>query len=276
MLKIDTHQHFWKYHPVKHAWINNEMAVIRKDFMPADLQPLLKNAGVNGCIAVQADEDEDENEFLLALAKENDFIKGIIGWADFLAENISDRLAYYNDVKAIKGFRYILQDKVQRDLILSKEFIRGIVAMNAYDFVYELLIFPDQLKYAEQLVGQFPNQVFVLDHLAKPGIKAGEINQWKTAITALAKHENVYCKVSGMITEADWKQWDYSDFTPYMDVVFSAFGTDRVMFGSDWPVCNLAGDYQKVTRVVTQQVSDLSLNEQEKFWSSNAIKCYKL
>ncbi|WP_017259991.1 amidohydrolase family protein [Pedobacter arcticus] len=276
MLKLDTHQHFWKYNPVKHAWINQEMAVIQKDFMPLDLQPVLKNADVNGCIAVQTDEDEGENEFLLALAKENDFIKGIIGWVDFLSADISDRLAYYNDFKTIKGFRYILQDKAQRDLILSKEFIRGIVAMNAYDFVYELLVFPDQLKYAEQLVNQFPNQVFVLDHLAKPAIKSGEINQWKTAITALAKHENVHCKVSGMITEADWNNWSYPDFIPYMDVVFSAFGMDRVMFGSDWPVCNLAGNYQKVMRVVAQQVSNLSLNEQEKFWSSNAIKCYKL
>jgi L-fuconolactonase len=276
MLKVDTHQHFWKYNPVKHSWINEEMAVIRKDFMPDDLQPILKNAGLSGCIAVQADEDEAENDFLLSLAKNNNFIRGVVGWADFLADDISERLAYYNDFKIIKGFRYILQDKNQRDLMLSKEFLKGIQAMKAYDFVYELLIFPDQLAYAEQLVTQFPNQVFILDHLAKPMIKAGEIKQWKTAIIALAKHENVYCKVSGMVTEADWKNWNYADLSPYMDVVFSSFGIDRLMFGSDWPVCNLATDYQKVMDVVETQVNSLTINEQEKFWSLNATKCYQL
>ncbi len=276
MLKVDTHQHFWKYNPVKHSWINEEMAVIRKDFMPDDLQPILNAVGVNGCIAVQAEEDEAENDFLLSLAKNNNFIRGVIGWADFLADDISERLAYYNDFKIIKGFRYILQDKNQRDLMLSKEFLKGIQAMKAYDFVYELLIFPDQLAYAEQLVTQFPNQVFVLDHLAKPMIKAGEIKQWKTAIIALAKHENVYCKVSGMVTEADWKNWNYADLSPYMDVVFSSFGIDRIMFGSDWPVCNLAADYQKVMGVVETQVNSLTINEQEKFWSLNATKCYQL
>ncbi|WP_017256938.1 amidohydrolase family protein [Pedobacter arcticus] len=276
MQKIDTHQHFWKYNPVKHAWINNEMAVIQKDFMPHDLQPILSIAGVSGCIAVQSDEEEADNDFLLDLSKKNEFIKGIVGWVDFLNSDISERLAYYSEVKAIKGFRYILQDKEQRDLILSKEFIRGIVAMNAYDFVYDLLLLPDQLNYAEQLVSHFPNLVFVLDHLAKPMIESGEINAWKTAVTALARHENVYCKVSGVITEADWKNWKQEDLIPYMDVVFSAFGMDRVMFGSDWPVCNLAGDYQKVMRVVAQQVNSLSVNEQEKFWSLNAIKCYNL
>jgi L-fuconolactonase len=276
MLKVDTHQHFWKYNPVKHSWINEEMAVIKKDFMPDDLQPILNAFGVNGCIAVQADEDEAENDFLLSLTKNNDFIKGLVGWADFLADDISDRLAYYNDFKIIKGFRYILQDKKQRDLILSKKFIRGMVAMHAYDFVYELLVLPDQLKYAEQLVSHFPNQVFVLDHLAKPMIKAGEIKQWETAISSLAKHENVYCKVSGMVTEADWKNWNYADISPYMDVVFSSFGIDRVMFGSDWPVCNLAADYQKVMGVVETQLNSLTINEQEKFWSLNATKCYQL
>jgi L-fuconolactonase len=276
MLKVDTHQHFWKYNPVKHSWINEEMAVIQKDFMPIDLQPILNEVGIGGCIAVQADEDEAENDFLLSLAKNDNFIKGVVGWADFLADDISERLAYYNDFKIIKGFRYILQDKNQRDLMLSKEFLKGIQAMKAYDFVYELLIFPDQLAYAEQLVTQFPNQVFVLDHLAKPMIKAGEIKQWKTAIIALAKHENVYCKVSGMVTEADWKNWNYADLSPYMDVVFSSFGIDRVMFGSDWPVCNLATDYQKVMDVVETQVNSLTINEQEKFWSLNATKCYQL
>ncbi len=276
MLKVDTHQHFWKYNPAKHSWIGDEMAVIQKDFMPVDLLPILDAAGVSACIAVQTDENEVENDFLLSLAKENRFIKGVIGWVDFLANNIYDRIAYYNDFKTIKGFRYILQDKKQRDLILSNEFIRGVFAMNNYDLVYELLVYPDQLNYVEQFVKHFPDQIFVLNHLAKPSIKSGEIIQWERAITALARHENVYCKLSGMITEADWKNWSYKDLAPYIDAVFSSFGIDRVMFGSDWPVCNLAGGYGKVMGVAEKWVSDLSSNEQEKFWSLNAIKCYQL
>ena len=276
MLKIDTHQHFWKYNPTKQAWINEEMSAIRKDFMPTDLQPILNKAGVSGCIAIQADESEAETDFLVALANDNPFIKGVIGWVDFLAEDIYDRLAYYAKFEAIKGFRYNLQDKKQRDLMLNEEFIRGIFSMNDYDLVYELLIHSDQITYADQLVKHFPEQVFVLDHIAKPLIKKGEIAKWKKAIIALSKNENVYCKISGMATEADWKNWKYQDLEPYMDVVFSSFGADRVMFGSDWPVCNLAGDYQRVMEIVDRKISDFSVNDQQKFWSANAIKCYQL
>lgn len=276
MLKLDTHQHFWKYHPKKQPWISQDMATIQHDFMPEDLQPLLNKSGVSGCIAVQVDENETENDFLLSLAKENELIKGVIGWVDFLADDIYDKVAYYNDMKLMKGFRYMLQGKKQRDLILSNEFIRGVFAMNNYDLVYELLVLPDQLNYVDQFVKHFPEQLFVLNHLAKPLIKTGEIAQWTSAISSLAKHENIYCKVSGMVTEADWTNWSYNDLAPYMDVVFSSFGIDRVMFGSDWPVCNLAGDYQKTMAVPAQWVSNLSANEQEKFWSGNAIKCYQL
>ena len=276
MLKIDTHQHFWQYHPAKQGWINDEMTAIQHDFMPADLLPILKENGINGCIAIQVDENEAENDFLLQLANENDFIKGIVGWVDFLADDIYDKVAYYNDFKIMKGFRYILQNKKQRDLIISNQFIRGVFAMNNYDLVYELLVFPDQLRYVEQFVKHFPEQVFVLNHLGKPLIKSGEIRLWKEMFVALSKHENVYCKISGMVTEANWNNWNYADLQPYMDVVFSSFGIDRVMFGSDWPVCNLAGNYQKVMSVPEQWVSKLSFNEQQKFWSGNAIKCYQL
>ncbi len=276
MLKIDTHQHFWQYHPAKQGWINDEMTAIQHDFMPADLLPILKENGINGCIAIQVDENEAENDFLLQLANENDFIKGIVGWVDFLADDIYDKVAHYNDFKIMKGFRYILQNKKQRDLIISNQFIRGVFAMNNYDLVYELLVFPDQLRYVEQFVKHFPEQVFVLNHLGKPLIKSGEIRLWKEMFVALSKHENVYCKISGMVTEANWNNWNYADLQPYMDVVFSSFGIDRVMFGSDWPVCNLAGNYQKVMSVPEQWVSKLSFNEQQKFWSGNAIKCYQL
>lgn len=276
MLKIDTHQHFWQFDKMRHAWIKEDMKVVQKDFLPADLAPLLNNAGINACITVQADETEAENDFMLALAKENDFIKGVIGWLDFFDPQVSERLAYYSQFDLMKGFRFILQNKQPRDLLMSDKFIRGIKALGAYDLVYEILIFSDQIPYATALVKQFPKQRFVLNHLAKPKIKAGEVENWKKDISALAKHENVYCKVSGMVTEADWTNWKPLDFEPYIDVAFNAFGADRVLFGSDWPVSNLAANYQKVNEIVSHYVINLSQLEQENFWGKNAVKCYQL
>jgi L-fuconolactonase len=276
MLKIDTHQHFWNYDALKHAWINDEMAVLKRDFLPKDLSPLLQSANINACIAVQADESVAENEFLLALAKEHPFIKGIIAWIDFLESDITKSLDNYTQHKDIKGFRYILQDKKERDLMLIKPFKNNIALMGAYDFVYEILIHSDQLIYANELVSAFPNQIFVLDHLAKPKIKSKEIKDWEKDISALAKNENIYCKLSGMVTEADWMNWDYKDFEPYLDIAFNVFGAERLMFGSDWPVCNLAADYQNTTEILEKYTASLTKTENENFWAANAIKCYHL
>ena len=276
MLKIDSHQHFWKFDPLAHAWINEEMTAIRKDFMPEDLYPLLRKSGLDGCISVQVNENETENNFMLTLANENNFIKGVIGWVDFLANDVEARLEYYTQFEIMRGFRYILQNKTPRDLMLNSAFKNSISLMAKHQFVYEILIFSDQLAYAKDLVAQFPNQIFVLNHLAKPRIKLGEIEQWRKDISALAVYENVYCKVSGMVTEADWQNWKYQDVEPYMDVAFNAFGTDRLMFGSDWPVCNLAANYQQVHEIPQKYINNLSLNEQEKFWGANAVKCYQI
>lgn len=276
MIKIDAHQHFWKFNAVKQAWINEEMAAIKTDFLPHHLEPLLKEQGFKGCIAVQADESEEENEFLLNLAQENSFIKGVVGWLDFLSVDMSNRLDYYSQFKLMKGFRYILQGQLQRDIMLSNVFKNNIQLLSKHQFTYDILIFPDQLRYATKLVEAFPNQPFVLDHLAKPLIKSGEINQWKNDISDLAKHENVYCKVSGMVTEADWQNWKYEDFLPYLDVVFNSFGANRLMFGSDWPVCNVAGVYQKVISIVQEYTSSLTKEEQACFWGENTIKFYQL
>jgi L-fuconolactonase len=273
---IDSHQHFWKYNAVKHSWIDDEMSALRTDFLPNHLAPLLKVAGVKACVAVQADESEDENEFLLDLAKNNPLIKGVVGWLDFMSNDLSDKLDYYSDFNLIKGFRYILQGQTQRDIMLNSAFKSNIHLLRKYNYVYDILIFPDQLKYAEKLVSEFPNQVFVLDHMAKPLIKSGEIDQWKKDITALAKHENVFCKVSGMVTEADWKSWKYEDYFPYLDIVFQTFGTKRLLFGSDWPVCNLAGGYPKMMGIVQRFTSGLGVSEQADFFGENAIKCYQL
>src|SRR5215217_3056466 len=246
MSKIDSHQHFWKFDAVRDAWITDDMAVIQRDFMPHDLLPLLQQNGLDGCVIVQSDESEAENEFQLANADDNDFVKGLVGWVELVSPNVEERLAYYSQFKKLKGFRHVLQGMTQRDFMLTPAFLNGISLLNKYSFTYDILIFPDQLKFAAELVAKFPEQKFVLDHIAKPFIKDEVIEGWDTDIKALGQYENVYCKVSGMVTEARWNNWAETDFHPYMDTVVNAFGTDRLMFGSDWPVCTVAGTYAQV------------------------------
>jgi L-fuconolactonase len=276
MIKIDSHQHFWKFDPVRDSWIGKEMAVIQRDFMPEDLKPVLNKLGIDGCVAVQADQSEAETAFLLGLAEKHDFIKGVVGWIDLRGNDVGKRLEYFSGFKKLKGFRHVLQGEGDRALMLHPQFINGIRALKRHDFTYDILIFPDQLGYTHQFVKDFGGQRFVLDHIAKPDIKNKNIEKWANGIKAIAKHENVWCKVSGMITEADWYAWVLTDFTPYMDVIFEAFGPKRVMFGSDWPVCNVAGGYQQMLSVVKNYVVKLSDDEQARFWGLNAIEFYKL
>jgi len=276
MLKIDSHQHFWKFDPMRDSWIDDSMANIRRDFMPGDLKPILAKFDIDGCVAVQADQSEVETEFLLSLAEENDFIKGVVGWVDFRASNVGDRLAYYSQFKKIKGFRHVLQGESDRALMLSPQFTKGISALKIYDYTYDILIFPDQLGYINQFVKIFGGHRFVIDHIAKPDIKNKNIDRWEKGIKAIAKHENVWCKVSGMVTEADWQNWVLKDFEPYLDTIFEAFGPKRIMFGSDWPVCNVAGGYQQMLSVVKNYTSKLSADEQAQFWGINSIEFYKL
>jgi len=276
MLKVDSHQHFWIFDPVRDSWINDEMGVIQRDFLPEDLSPVLKVNGMDGCVAVQADQTEEQNDFLLSLAKKNDFIKGVVGWVDLRAAHIAERLAYYSGFDLMKGFRHVLQGEEDRALMLKSAFRNGIAELGKHDFTYDILIFPDQLQYVSAFVGGFPNQKFVIDHLAKPYIKDKKIDDWAKEIRAVAKHENLYCKVSGMVTEADWQNWKAGDFTPYLDVVFEAFGTDRLMFGSDWPVCQVAADYRDMKGIVEQYTLKLSANEQAAFWGGNATRFYNL
>ncbi len=276
MLRIDSHQHFWQFNEKKQKWIDEEMAVLRSDFLPQQLLPLLHKTGIEGCIAVQADESEAENIFLLKLAEKNNFIKGLIGWLDFLDPGLEDKMNFYSQFKLVKGFRYVLQDKAQRDMMLGDVFKSNVQKLAKYNFTYDLLIFRDQLAHATELVNLFPDQIFILDHMAKPQIETGEIETWRKDIQAFSKHENVYCKVSGMVTEANWKDWKQEDFAPYLDTVFNAFGPERLLFGSDWPVCNLAGGYEKALEVVKGYTSSLTAIEQAGFWGGNAKKCYHL
>ncbi|MBO0359090.1 amidohydrolase family protein [Hymenobacter sp. BT186] len=275
-MKIDAHQHFWQYHPVRDAWINQEMAVIQRDFLPTDLQPLLTRNGLDGCVVVQSDQSEAENEFQLANAAQHSFIKGVVGWVDLQAENVTERLSYYRQFEKLKGFRHVLQGEANRALMLTPDFRRGIAALEPLNFTYDLLIFPDQLAYSQELVAAFPNQRFVLDHIAKPDIKAQQIEQWAADLEALAAHENVWCKVSGMVTEARWQAWQSCDFRPYLDTVFEAFGTSRVMFGSDWPVCEVAGGYDAVVQLAQEYLAGFSTHEQALFWGDTAAAFYSL
>lgn len=276
MAGIDAHQHFWRYDPVRDSWISEEMNMIRKDFLPEDLLPLLQQNDLNGSVIVQSDQSEEENVFQLRNAQENDFIKGVVGWVDLQAENIEDRLHHYSSFKKMKGFRHVLQGEQQRDLMLNSAFMNGISKLSAFGFTYDILIFPDQLPYITEFVSAFPNQRFVINHIAKPCIRRKEIHEWKKGIEAIAAFENVYCKISGMITEADWNNSKPEDFIPYLDVVVNNFGIDRVMYGSDWPVCLVAGGYEKVMSVVKKYFSSFSKNEQQLFYGKNATQFYNL
>ncbi|WP_324672107.1 amidohydrolase family protein [Hymenobacter sp. GOD-10R] len=275
-IKIDSHQHFWQFDPVRDGWITDEMAVIRRDCLPPDLAPILQRHGFAGSVVVQSDQSEAENEFQLRNAAAHAFIKGVVGWVDLRADNITERLAYYQQFEKLKGFRHVLQGEADRALMLTPNFKRGIGALRQFGYTYDILIFPDQLRYAAELVASFPDQPFVLDHIAKPYIKDQKLEGWEQDIRALAAHENVWCKVSGMVTEADWHHWQSADFRPYLDVVFDAFGADKVMFGSDWPVCEVAGGYDRMLGLAHNYLGSFSAAEQAQFWGGNATGFYKL
>jgi L-fuconolactonase len=275
-MRIDAHQHFWKFDSVRDSWITDDMAVLQNHFMPADLRPLLAQNGFDGCVAVQADQSEKETDFLIQLASENDFIKGVVGWVDLQADTIIDRLAYYKQFNIVKGFRHILQGESQRDLMLTPRFKKSIAALQQFDFTYDILIFPDQLKYTNELVGQLPDQKFVIDHLAKPSIKEQKTTPWQEELCQVAQHKNLYCKISGLVTEADWQNWKKEDFKYYMDVVVEAFGMDRILFGTDWPVCLLAASYEQAVDIVQDYFSAFTEEEQQKVFGQNAVRFYNL
>jgi L-fuconolactonase len=275
-MRIDSHQHFWKFHPVKEAWIKEKMEVIKRDFLPSDLESLLTDNQFDGCVAVQADQSEEETHFLLELAKNNDFIKGVVGWVDLCAENIEERLEYFCKYEKLKGFRHIVQAEADIDFMLLESFQNGISKLGKYNFTYDLLIFPKHLENAVKLVAKFPEQKFVIDHLAKPDFKNKEFSNWETGIKAIAKFSNVMCKVSSLVTEADWNNWRETDFIYCLNVVTEVFGMDRLMFGSDWPVSLLAASYAESCDIAEHYFSEFPKEEQDKFWRKNAIDFYRL
>ncbi|MDO6605539.1 amidohydrolase family protein [Arenibacter palladensis] len=273
---IDSHQHFWKYSPVKHAWINEQMSVIRRDFLPSDLKPVYLKNGVDGCVAVQADQTLAETDFLLEHAHNNAFVKGVVGWVDLRSADVDKDLEKYAKDKHLKGYRHIVQEEADHNFMLRPDFLRGISKLEQYGAVYDILIFPHQLGATLELVKKFPNQKFVIDHIAKPYIKDGFYDGWAIMMKEVAKHENVYCKISGMITEADFKNWTPEQIHPYMLLALEAFGPERCMYGSDWPVCLVAGTYTQVKELTTNFISSLSSTEQAAIMGQTAVDFYGL
>ena len=272
---IDAHQHFWLFDEARDSWITPEMAAIRKNFLPADLEPVLKANRVNGCVAVQASSSRSETDFLLQLAEANDFVKGVVGWVDLQADDLYAQLERYSQFEKLRGFRHVVQGE-EAGFMLQPAFIKGVGQLVAFDFTYDILIRQDQLKEAFQFAVKLPNVHFVLDHIAKPLIKNGEIQPWATDIRNLAELSNVSCKVSGMVTEADWRNWEKADFRPYLDVVFEAFGTERLLYGSDWPVCLVAAEYEGAKGILTDYLSMFSDSELQRVMGKNAVEFYSL
>jgi L-fuconolactonase len=276
MLKIDAHQHFWQYNPVRDQWINNDMAILQEDYLPEHLQPILEFYGFQGSVVVQSDQSHEENLFQLENAEKHPFIKAVVGWVDLQASDLWSQLVAYRKFPKLKGFRSMLQSNPDRSLMLKPAFKAGIEQLQQFGYTFDLLVLPDQLKFAETLVAAFPKQLFVLNHIGKPNIKLRQFDDWLQDIKALAAHPNVYCKVSGMVTEADFRHWKFEDFKPYIDAIFETFGIDRVMYGSDWPVCRLAATFGEVMTILEAYTSSFTEPEREMFWGGNAMRFYKL
>ncbi|MBC7903056.1 MAG: amidohydrolase family protein [Gemmatimonadaceae bacterium] len=276
MEKIDSHQHFWRYSPERHDWIDDEMKEIRRHFLPADIEPLLKANGFTGCVAVQADQTMEETMFLIDLARQHRFICGVVGWVDLMRPNLEDELDILQEYDLLKGVRHILQSEPDDALMLKPAFKRGISILAGYNLTYDILVFPRHLKYVDEFVSMFPDQPFVIDHLAKPYIKSGDIQGWKKDMEIISKFPNLMCKISGMVTEADWKNWKQKDFTPFLDVALESFGAGRLMFGSDWPVCLVAAEYPEVVDITANYLKALSGAEQSAIFGGNAKAFYKL
>ncbi len=275
MLKLDSHQHFWIFDPVRDNWISEDMAKIRRDFLPEDLKPNLDQNDIWGCVAVQAGQSEAETKFLLGLAEQNGFIKGVVGWVDLLSPDIGERLDRYKTLPKLKGFRHIVQTE-EPGFMLQPDFLGGIAKLKDYGYTYDILVRSSQIIEATKLVKLNPEQKFVLDHLGKPDIRNRELKSWSDDIKKLAANQNVYCKLSGMLTEADLDSWESQDLYVYMDVVLNSFGAGRVMFGSDWPVCKIAAEYSEVCSIMSSYLNKLSDHEQELIWSGNAVNFYEL
>ena len=279
-MNIDSHQHFWSYSAAEYPWIGPGMERLARDYLPVDLEGPALAAGIGGTVAVQARQTLEETCWLLDLAERHPLIRGVVGWVDLQSTAVGDQLAAFTAREKFVGVRHVVQDEPDLRFLLGTEFVRGIKQLHAFGLTYDLLLYPQQLSAAVELAASLPEQPFVLDHLAKPQIKTwtqpGDMDPWRHNIEALAKHKNVCCKLSGLVTEAVCRHWRPADFTPYLDVALTAFGPERLMFGSDWPVCLLSGDYAEVAGIVKDFVAQLSAVEQAAIWGGTATRFYGL
>jgi L-fuconolactonase len=278
---IDAHQHFWRYSPAEYPWIGVGMERIARDFLVADLEAVARPEGIGGSVAVQARQSLAETRWLLELAAAQPFIRGVVGWVDLRSGEVGEQLAALLDrpnavVGKLVGVRHVVQDEPDPRFLLGEAFVGGLRQLAPFGLTYDLLLYPPQLPAAVELAGLLPTQPFVLDHLAKPRVKTGEIADWRRDIESLARHQNVSCKVSGLVTEAAWQAWKPTDFRPYLDVVLTAFGPERLMIGSDWPVCLVAASYAEVARIARDFFSGLSPAEQAEIAGGTARRIYGL
>ncbi len=275
-MHIDAHQHFWVYDPREFDWIDDSMAALRRDFLPAALKPELDRAGFQGCVAVQARQTLEETRWLLELAASSPFILGVVGWVDLRSPEIRSQLQALAGNPKLVGVRHVVQGEPDDRFLMRPEFLRGISALEEFDLAYDILIYTKHLPVAAEFVRQFPRQRFVLDHLAKPPIKSGSLHPWADGIRELASFPNVLCKLSGMVTEADWQGWKPEDMAPYLDVAFECFGPQRLMIGSDWPVCTVAAPYSRAMNVVKDYLARYPAQVQEAVLGENAQRFWKL
>jgi len=274
--RVDAHQHFWIYNEEEYKWIGESMLKLRRNFLPSHLDRELKKNGIDFCVSVQARQTLQETKWLLGLAQDNSFIKGIVGWVDLKSNSLEKDLEQFVTYEKLKGVRHVLHDEDDDRYMLRPDFKKGIGRLEKYGLTYDILICPRHIKYACALVSEFPQQKFIVDHIAKPLIKEGKIEPWKKDILELARADNVFCKLSGMVTEANWNSWKQEDFIPYMEIILEAFGPNRLLFGSDWPVCTVAAKYEQVLGIVNNFINSLSQAEQAYIMGQNAIDFYNL
>jgi L-fuconolactonase len=275
-MRLDAHQHFWKYTREDYGWITDNMAALRRDFLPQDLQPLLASEGFEGSIAVQARQSLEETRWLLELAAHNDIVNGVVGWVDLRSPDVAAQLHQFAQNPKLVGVRHVVQDEPDDEFMLRPEFRRGIARLVEYGLAYDILVFPRQLPAAVKLVREFPDQRFVLDHVAKPLIAEGRLDPWERHIRELGKAENVCCKLSGMVTEARWHDWKPEDFRPYLDVVVNTFSPARLMIGSDWPVCTASAPYGRTIALVRDYIGALTPDEQQSILGECCSRFYRV
>lgn len=273
---IDAHHHFWTYQSSDFPWISSEMGVIARDFFPDELQREIQNAKIDGTVAVQARQTLQETEWLLSLAKKHAFLRGVVGWAPVASDSFPSQLEKFGHERKLKGLRHVIQDEPDENFILRGDFNRGICSLSRTGLVYDILIFARHLPAAIQFVDRHPNQVFVLDHIAKPAIKEAALEPWRAHIRQIAERKNVFCKISGLVTEANWSAWRPEDLQPYLDIVLEAFGPARLMAGSDWPVCLVATTYSNWFATLHNLFHSLSASEKGHIFGGVASRVYRL